>query len=73
MCMYVRCNNLMLSFCFYVLRLFYSVTNCYITVPLFCLNEECTMGKVVSFSIILFSQSDSSLNKTIKDDLVQNK
>ena len=27
-----------LSFCFYVLRLFYSMTNCYMTVPLFCLN-----------------------------------
>ena len=53
--------------------LFHSVTNCYITVPLFCLNEECTMRKVVSFSIILFFQSDSSLNKTIKDDLVLNK
>ena len=71
--MYVRCDKLTLSFCFYVLRLFYSVTNCYRTVPLLCLNRECTMGKVVSFSIILFSQSNSSLNRTNKDDLVRNK
>ena len=41
----------------YVLRLFYSVTNCYIAVPLFCLNRDCTMEKVTSFSIIcIFSK-----------------
>ena len=68
--MYVWCDNLTLSFRFYVLRLFHSVTNCYITVPLFCLNEERTIERVVSFSIILFSQSNSSLNKTVKDNLV---